>query len=294
MTSIAKQPGLFGGLAGPKFAAMGIAEDILGHDGWHAALAALAWQHDLGVTEVIGDGPVNRYELPEAVAKPAPVAAVVVPAKRGAVAPVVQAVGPDPVAVARDLAARAGTLEELRAALAGFELCELKRGARTTVFADGTPGARVMVIGDAPGREEDSEGLPFVGRAGQLLDRMFAAIGMGRQSPDLRSALYVAPVMPWRPPQDRDPTMDEIAMMQPFLARHVELAGPDLIVVMGNTPCAAVLGQRGITRMRGNWGTAFGRPVLPMVHPDYLLRNPSAKREAWADLLALQARLRQG
>lgn len=200
--------------------------------------------------------------------------------------------GPDPVAVARDMAGRADSLESLRAAQEGFDLCEIKRGARSTVFADGNPAARVMVIGEAPGREEDTAGLPFVGRAGQLLDRMFAAIGLGRQSPDPVSAIYLTNVLPWRPPQNRDPSPEEIAMMQPFLARHVELVAPDLLVVMGNVPCQAVLGCRGITRMRGVWGQGMGRPVLPMFHPAYLLRNPAAKREAWADLLALQARLR--
>lgn len=280
---------------------MGIAEDIAGDAGWHVALAALAWQHDLGATEAMGDAPVNRYELgdaaPRAAAAAAPGGAPEQPGRTRADAPVtaVAAVaGPDPVEVAREAAARAGTLEELRAALEAFALCELKRGAKTTVFADGQPGARVMVIGEAPGRDEDIAGRPFVGRAGQLLDRMFAAIGMGRQSPDPALALYITNVMPWRPPQNRDPAPEEIAMMQPFLARHVELAAPDLIVIMGNTSCQAVLGRKGITRMRGEWASAFGRPVLPMFHPAYLLRNPAAKREAWADLLELQARLRRG
>ncbi|HEX9857969.1 MAG TPA: uracil-DNA glycosylase [Paracoccaceae bacterium] len=280
---------------------MGIAEDIAGDAGWHVALAALAWQHDLGATEAVGDTPVNRYE---AVSRHEPADAVpraaatatpgVMPQGGRAPEPVAAAAGPDPAEVARQAAARAGTLEELRAALEAFELCELKRGAKTTVFADGQPGAPVMVIGEAPGREEDIAGRPFVGRAGQLLDRMFAAIGMARQDPDPARAIYITNVMPWRPPQNRDPSPEEIAMMQPFLARHVELAAPDLIVIMGNTSCQAVLGRKGITRMRGEWASAFGRPVLPMFHPAYLLRNPAAKRETWADLLELQARLRRG
>jgi DNA polymerase len=258
---------------------MGIAEDIAGD--WHAALAALAWQVDLGLTEVIGEGPVSAFDLPErqGVAAAAPAVAA------GAVAA-------DPVGEARSLAALAPDLAALHAAIAGYGHCELKKGARSTVFADGNPAARVLVLGEAPGREEDQQGLPFVGAAGQLLDRMFAAIGLARTAPAPEAALYITNVMPWRPPQNREPAPDEIAMMLPFVARHVDLVDPEVVVLMGNTPCQAALGQRGISRLRGVWTTAFGRPVLPMFHPAYLLRNPAAKREAWADLLALQAWLR--
>ncbi|MDP3960383.1 MAG: uracil-DNA glycosylase [Pseudorhodobacter sp.] len=275
---------------------------------YHTAVAMLAWQQELGATDLGSDAPVNRFELPEAVpvvqtrvahvaqVAPAPVPAEAVPPPQRASArpaPVAAAIaGPDAVAQAAAVAARATSLAQLRAAIESFDLCVIKRGARSTVFADGNPAARVMVIGEAPGRDEDAEGLPFVGRAGQLLDRMFAAIGLGRISPDPARALYITNVMPWRPPQNRDPLPEEIAMMQPFLARHVELAAPELLVVMGNIACQAVLGQRGVTRLRGTWAEAYGRPVLAMVHPAYLLRNPAAKRETWADLLALQARLR--
>ena len=149
-----------------------------------------------------------------------------------------------------------------------------------------------MLIGEAPGRDEDMQGKPFVGRAGQLLDLMVSHIGLNRASPDPAAALYITNVLPWRPPQNRDPKPEEIAMMLPFVERHVELANPDLIVLMGNHACQALLGRRGITRLRGQWTEAMGRPALPMLHPAYLLRNPAAKREAWADLLSLQARLR--
>ncbi|MEO1097401.1 MAG: uracil-DNA glycosylase, partial [Bacteroidota bacterium] len=154
---------------------------------------------------------------------------------------------------------------------------------------DGTAGARVMIIGEAPGRDEDREGKPFVGRAGQLLDKMLGAIGLSRDE-----SVYITNVLPWRPPQNRDPKPDEIAMMQPFLHRHITLADPDVLVVVGNHACQALLGKRGITRLRGDWTEARGKPALPMFHPAYLLRNPAAKREAWADLLSLQARLRDG
>lgn len=250
-----------------------------GHD-YHTAAAMLVWQYDLGATEAMLDAPLNRYELPEAAqtrpkAEPAPVA---MPAAA------------DPVAVARAMAAAADSLAGLQAALAGFDLCDLKRGAKSTVFADGSPAARVMVIGEAPSREEDIEGKPFAGRAGQLLDRMFAAIGLLRGHDNSGTGLYVLNALPWRPM--RDPDAAQMAMLQPFLERHVQLAAPDVIVVMGNTPLQMVAGRSGISRCRGQWTTGFDRPVLPMLHPDQLLRNPSAKREAWADLLALKAWLR--
>jgi DNA polymerase len=121
---------------------------------------------------------------------------------------------------------------------------------------------------------------------------MFDAIGMGRGAELSKNALYITNVLPWRPPQNRDPNPDEVAMLMPFVQRHVELVAPDVLVLMGNHACQAVLGKRGITRLRGQWEEALGRPVMPMFHPAYLLRNPHAKREAWADLLELQAKLR--
>ena len=246
-------------------------------EGWQAALAALDWQVDLGVAEVVGDVALNRYELAEVVKPVVPVAAAKAPQ--------------DAVAVAQGLAARAETLDELRGAMAAFDQCELKRGAKSLVFADGNPQARVLLLGEAPGREEDQEGRPFVGRAGQMLDLMLAAIGFSRTSPDPARAVYITNVLPWRPPQNRDPEPDEIAMFRPFVERHIALVNPDVIVLLGNTPCLALLGQKGILRLRGGWTTALGKPVLPMTHPAFLLRNPAAKREAWADLLSLRARL---
>jgi len=140
----------------------------------------------------------------------------------------------------------------------------------------------------------DRQGRPFVGRAGQLLDQMFAAIGLSRQAVDAERALYITNVLPWRPPGNRRPEQAEIDAMLPFVARHVELAAPDVLVLMGNTPCQAALGRQGILRLRGQWAEGFGRPVLPMTHPAYVLRNPIAKRDSWADLLSLQARLQAG
>lgn len=251
------------------------------HLEWHSARALLEWQVELGVTEAISDMPVNRY---------AAAAEAVAAAASGAALPHPN-VAEDPVDTARKAAGAAQDLPALRAALESYGLCDLQKGARNLVFADGNTPARVMLIGEAPGREEDLQGKPFVGEAGKLLDQMLSAIGLGRERGG-DSAVYITNVVPWRPPQNRDPSPAEIAMMLPFLQRHVALVKPDLLILMGNVSCQACLGKRGITRLRGQWTQAFGLPALPMVHPAYLLRTPIAKRAAWADLLNLQAKLK--
>ena len=254
-----------------------------------AARALLEWQIELGATEAICDAPIDRFDLPDTQPKAKTIAAVPPPSVDPQ--PDMRATV-DPMVVAKEVAALAGDLENLASAMAAYDHCELKRGARTTVFGDGNPSARIMVIGEAPGREEDIAGKPFVGRAGQMLDRMFAAIGLARDADRAENAIYITNILPWRPPQNREPSPEEMAMMLPFVQRHVELVKPQVLVLMGNVSCQALLGRKGITRMRGNWVTALNLPALPMFHPAYLLRNPHAQREAWQDLLALQARLR--
>lgn len=263
-----------------------MANDMDWHSDWHTAQALLEWQVALGVTDAIGDGPVNRYDLEARVAPKAKAASPVA-------APFIAAAQTDPVAQAMQLAQMAQTLDDLRAAMTEFDLCELKKGARNLVFADGRVDARVMIVGEAPGREEDLQGRPFVGEAGQLLDRMLAAIGMARDHSDATRAVYITNILPWRPPQNRDPSAEERAMFRPFVQRHIELAAPDILVLMGRISTGTLLDtSEGITRIRGQWRAYYGVPCLPMLHPAYLLRNPPAKREAWADLLTLQAKLR--
>ncbi|MDO8882286.1 uracil-DNA glycosylase family protein [Pseudotabrizicola sp.] len=274
---------------------MGIAQDILAD--WHASHAALLWQIDLGIDEWLLDDPINRYELADPV-KPVPVVAPTTTApvavrRAAAPAPVIDTPKVDAVAEARASAARAGTLAELRAAIDAFTHCDLRRGARNLVFADGLPGARVLILGEAPGPDEDREGRPFVGQAGQLLDEMFEAIGLSRAAALPGDALYLTGVLPWRCLGSGEPTPGDIAMMRPFVERHIELAAPDFIVAMGNAALFALTQTRGVARLRGQWTQALGRPLLPMLHPDSLLRTPIAKREAWEDLLALEARLAQ-
>ncbi len=246
---------------------------------YHSAMAMLAWQVELGCDECTADVPVNRYEIPSLAPK----------IDQGSEATPVLASEPvfiDPISLGHVAAERAQDLDGLRAALESFEHCELSRGARNLVFADGTPGARVMIIGDPPSREEDREGRPFVGGAGELLDKMLSAIDLSR-----KSSVYLINVIPWRPPQNRDPKPDEINMIQPFLKRHIDLAKPDVLVVMGNQSCKILLGSHSNMSLRGSWGELFDKPVLPMLHPTYLLRNPTAKRETWDDLLSLKMRL---
>ena len=266
-------------------------ESALDH---RSARALLEWHIALGADECIQDIPVNRYDLPDAAPVSArQVAALVTAEASSAPQPgrVMAMAQVDPVAEARSAANAAADLPALRAAREGFAPCDLRRGARNFVFADGVPGARVMIVGEAPGREEDLEGRPFVGPAGQLLDRMIGAIGLSRQAEAVEQAVYITNVLPWRPPQNRDPEAAEIAMMRPFLERHIALARPEVLILMGNHACDALLRRKGILRLRGHWAEVAGLPAMPMTHPAYLLRNPAAKREAWADLLEIRARL---
>jgi len=193
---------------------------------------------------------------------------------------------------ARELARTAATLDDLRALLDSFDGCNLKFTAKQMVFADGNPQAPIMFIGEAPGRDEDLEGRPFVGRSGQLLDRMLQAIGLDRET------AYIANVIPWRPPGNRDPSPLETEICRPFIERQIELAAPKVVVTLGNPSAKVILhAKEGIMRLRGTWKmhqTASGLeiPTMPTLHPAYLLRNPAHKKLAWRDFLEVKARLK--
>jgi DNA polymerase len=257
-----------------------------------ALLAALAWQAELGADEAIGETPVDRFAEAARAPAPPPAAPRAAPSGRAAGAPAA-APGDDPAATARALAAACADLPSLAAALAAFDGCALKRGARSCVFADGFPSARVMVVGEAPGRDEDIEGRPFVGKSGRLLDLMLAEIGLDRRRDDPDGGVYITNVVPWRPVDNRTPSADEIATLAPFALRHVELADPDFLLLAGASAARALLGTtEGVLRLRGRWRRGpGGRPCLPTLHPAYLLRAPAQKRLAWRDLLALRAAL---
>lgn len=195
---------------------------------------------------------------------------------------------------AADLAAAATTLDELRAALAAFEGCPLKASATNLVFADGTPDARLVLIGEAPGAEEDRAGLPFVGPSGRLLDKMLASIGLDRRE------VRITNVLPWRPPGNRTPTDQEVAACLPFLLRQLALVGPRRLLLLGRLAVRALTGnEQSMRRLRGHWlevavpGLVQPIPALATYHPAYLLRTPSAKREAWADFLLLRRALEE-
>ena len=260
----------------------------------------LKWLVEAGADEALAEEPINRFavaaEPARAISVAAPDAAIrEAPVRRQELAPRAPSVVPPTAANAnaRELAAGCRTLDELRAALDKFDGCALKVTAKSTVFADGATDAPVMLIGEAPGRDEDLEGLPFVGRSGQLLDRMLQSIGLDR-----RTNAYISNVIFWRPPGNRPPTPEEAALCAPFLLRHIELKQPKVLVLLGGTPVKHILNiEEGITRTRGRWGryVVNGQeiPALPMFHPAYLLRQPSAKRQTWQDLLSLKHKLRE-
>jgi len=246
------------------------------------ALAALDWYRAAGVDIAVGEEPVDRFAT-SAVAPPKrlPLSAGPAPAPVPA-APLIA----NP-AETQAIAAAARTLEELRAAMDAYDGCALKHRATQLCFADGNPEAQIMMVGEGPGEQEDKQGKPFVGRAGQLLDRMLAAIGLDR------TKVYIANMVPWRPPGNRNPTPDELAQCAPFIHRQIELVAPKLLVTLGNVPTQALFEtNQGITRMRGQWKTlsinSLSVPTLPTLHPAFLLRTPGAKAQAWKDMLSLK------
>lgn len=185
------------------------------------------------------------------------------------------------------------TIEELERAVGEFQACPLRGGAKNTCFGDGIAGAELLVIGEAPGRDEDAVGRPFVGRAGKLLDKMLAGIGRSRTT-----NTFISNVVYWRPPGNRAPTLEEIAICRPFVDRLIEIAAPKAIMLAGGTSMQALTGVAGIMRMRGQWSAVETKSgvtcaAIPVFHPAFLLRQPAQKRLAWADLQALAGRLRE-
>jgi len=251
---------------------------------------------EAGVDALVGEQPVDRFAV---AAEPAPSPVRATPPaslppdrefKIRAGQPATPQAPDEAAMAARAAAKNAKTLDELRAILEKFDGCALKATATQLVFADGNPKARVMFVGEAPGRDEDIEGLPFVGRSGKLLDRMLAAIGLDRTS------VYIANIVPWRPPGNRTPTPQESQICLPFILRQIELADPDILVCLGGPSAQTLLGTKeGITKTRGRWFTfnTGKREIraMPTFHPAFLLRSPLQKRFAWRDFLAIKKAL---
>ena len=261
-----------------------------------AALALLRWYVEMGADEAIGPEAWDRLapttERTSSVTTPPPIAPRPAPPVPVTPPPALSESLGEAAQSARRLAVGALSVEALAALVAGFDGCPLKRTATNTVFIDGNPAAPLIIIGEAPGADEDRVGRPFVGRAGQLLDRMLAAIDLDR------SKVLITNVVYWRPPGNRTPTAAEIASCLPFVFRLIGLVRPKVLVVSGGTAAGALLPQgQGITRLRGRWFDlavpGLEQPVatLPMFHPSFLLRTPGRKREAWRDLLSLRIRL---
>jgi len=265
-----------------------------------AALAALVWQMQAGADEAVEERPVDRYAESAAAARPAAPPRPIEPTAAARAAP--GSAGPaaasplisndEVVSGARALAQSADSLDALRTALADFDGCPLKATAMNLCFADGDPRARLMIVGEAPGADEDRQGKPFVGRAGQLLDKMLKAIGLER------GEVYITNLLYWRPPGNRTPTAAETAACLPFLQRQIELVEPELLVFAGGAAAKTLMGTTsGILSLRGKWtnyshaGLPAPIPALPTLHPAYLLRQPAQKRLAWRDLLAIKTRL---
>jgi len=269
------------------------------------------WYAAMGVDEAIGEIAVDRLAAPSAKTSDiAPAPALPSPAAIPAAIPATSL--PIPVSAppaarpgatmalgeqllaARRAAAAAETLDALRAAVEGFDGCSLKATATHTVFADGNPAAPLMLIGEAPGADEDRLGRPFVGASGQLLDRMLATIGIDR------SSAYITNILFWRPPGNRKPTEAEVAVCRPFVERHIALVNPRVVILVGGTASAALVpGSEGITRLRGRWfdlsvnGVNETFTAMAMYHPSFLLRSPERKRDAWADLLSLKTKIEE-
>lgn len=253
-----------------------------------------------GVTVHLGETPHDRFAEPDATAPaaaqvrpPAPVPTAVAAGDAEPAGPAAEPQDADALADARAAARSAVSLEALHRALAAYDGCPLKHTARSTCFGEGPVGAALMVVGEAPGREEDEAGRPFVGRSGRLLEKMLAAIGLAR------GEVFISNVIAWRPPGNRTPSPIETATCEVFVRREIALVRPKILVPLGG-PAAKVLlrTEVGIVRQRGRWTRYEDGDIaiaaLPMFHPAYLLRSPAEKRRAWSDLLAVRERLERG
>lgn len=263
--------------------------------------AALEWHLDNGVDEALDNEPPKRQPVVapviESLPEKPPVGVTAVPA-----APAVPLMGrSDARAESEKLAAAASTLDELRESIAAFDGIALKKTATNMVFCDGNPNASIMLVGEAPGADEDRLGKPFVGVSGQLLDKILKCIDLGRSEEDPAKAIYISNILNWRPPGNRTPSPAEIDVSLPFIEKHIALIKPKLLILCGGVSAQALLNtEQSVSRLRGKWhdytpSSPFLKdgvpiPAIATYHPAYLLRTPSQKRAVWQDMLNLQAK----
>lgn len=278
-------------------------------------ITALQWHIDAGADEAIQDVPNDRTKASAELLQSLKAPVTAMPDKKPAVPSFLQPAntetGGDLLGTAQarveaaKLAKSCNSLEELRAAIAGFDALAIRKTATNMVFADGNPKAPIMLIGEAPGADEDRQGLPFVGVSGQLLDKMFKAIGLARTEEDPAKSVYISNILNWRPPGNRTPSPAEIDISLPFIERHIALAAPKIIILCGGVAAKGLLGSGdSISKLRGRFhdyapiteaisDNTSPIPALATYHPSYLLRTPSQKKLAWADLLMLKERMEQ-
>lgn len=246
----------------------------------------LRWYQEMGIDTAVSESLTNHANpLRTPIAK-----SHHKPATHSASSPIAP---PNPIPTAAVNLSQVKNLAELRQALETFEGCALKKTATNLVFADGNPKAKVMLIGEAPGADEDRQGLPFVGVSGQLLDRMLATIGLDRTS------VYITNIVPWRPPGNRQPTPQEIAVCKPFVEKHIALIHPEILVLVGGVAMKTLYNTNdGIMRLRGTWQTydcpGLDKPIraIATYHPSFLLRSPGQKAQSWQDLLMIKQALK--
>jgi len=252
------------------------------------SIQLLNWYQEIGIDTAVEEHPINRFQQAAVSQKP-----------KDASNPVKRALPQqDAQQTSQQLAAQANTLEELKEVMAAFEGCALKATATNLVFADGNPKSTVMLVGEAPGADEDRQGLPFVGLSGQLLDRVLASIGLDRKSETTTNSVYISNILPWRPPGNRQPTTTEIAACYPFIERHIELIQPKIVIFLGGVAAKTLLqSNEGIMRLRGRWkeytSPGLNQPIkaLATFHPAFLLRSPAQKAQVWRDFLMVQKEL---
>ena len=257
----------------------------------------LKWQIEMGVDEIIGEKPVNRLLEEDLIAaKPTLDVSssrdVNPPDPKPVEKPPQESINPqDPVTEATKLVADVRSLEDLRKAILEFPHCSFRNTSNNLVFSDGNPEAWLMILGEAPGYEEDIKGKPFVGKSGRLLDKIFSETGISRSNSKPNDSFYITNTINWRPPGNRNPIKNEIEMFRPFVRKHIELINPKILVLTGNIACTAILNQQGITRLRGKWLNIDNLDIMPIVHPAFLLRNPTFKKNTWQDVLAIKQKL---